>query len=249
MKKRKTAFLVASLGLCAFIVTSAFAKGDFIEKKENLNLPLDDKISKLVIDVGAGYLKVEGQEDSSNIDVEADLKVYADNYKLTLVRKGNKAILRADANINEKRWKKYSSSIDLNVTVPASLELLIEDGSGDVEIVGIKNDIVVDDGSGDMTINRIGGKVVVDDGSGDLSIGDVASSVIIDDGSGDLNLERITGTVRIDDGSGHIRVMQIAGKVTIDDGSGDIHLDSLKSGVKIIDAGSGGVYQQNVSNL
>lgn len=248
MKNRKMGLYIVLLIAGSFILKSAFALGEFVEKNENLNVTIDQGISKLVINADAGFLKIRGEKDLSEVDVNADLKVYEGNYKLTLVKKGNSAVLNAEANTNEKRWVKNHSAIDLTIKVPEGLAVSIRDGSGDIEVSTLKNDLTIDDGSGDIEIKDIGGAVFIDDGSGDIDILAVASSIKIDDGSGDVSLHSVLGSIRIKDGSGDIKAVQIDGRVTIDDGSGDIHLNDLKSGVKIINEGSGSVYQENVGS-
>ena len=193
------------------------------------------------IDAGAGSLTILGVDSISQIEVSADIKTTEDkDYVLYLKKSGSKARLVAKHGSTSGYWRGDSPQINLTVKMPSNLLLDIEDGSGDIKVSNINNDVKVDDGSGAASFENIAGDLDIEDGSGNLFIKEVKGDLNLDDGSGELTVSDITGNVRVEDGSGELTIVNVSGKVTIDDGSGDINVNKAGA-LKIIDSGSGGL--------
>jgi DUF4097 and DUF4098 domain-containing protein YvlB len=207
----------------------------------------------VIIDVGAGSLKVRG-EDVDEISVTA--KVYSkkystledlqesfdDNVIFDLKQKGSNIVFLAK---NKDKLFNFSSSeisIDVELVMPNNMHLDVDDGSGSIDIANIQGMLEIDDGSGSLVIQNIGANVSIDDGSGSIEINNVTGDVRIDDGSGKLKLTDINGSVYIEDGSGEINIMNVAKNVTLDDGSGSVNIVDLAGNFKLIDDGSGSIY-------
>jgi DUF4097 and DUF4098 domain-containing protein YvlB len=233
-----------------FLFTSTVFPSDQVKK-----LSLSAKgISELDIDCGAGFLKVYGREGLKEIKVEAEIvvkggsakKVLQKYVKLSLKKRGRSAVL-----ISQIDWRGSSSLfksavINLTVTVPKNMDLIVDDGSGSMEIAGITGDLKVDDGSGSMEIKDITGDLDVEDGSGSMKIEGIEGDVDIDDGSGKMDARDIQGDISIKDGSGTIYIRDIGGNVTVRDGSGSINIDGVEKNVTILRSGSGGLNIKNV---
>ena len=226
------------------------------EKTQDMTLP-GDGIKLLDIDCGAGFLKVRGIEGLKNIEVEAEIVVTGMStskakdfierkLKLSLKRRGQRAYLVSSFKPHVSIISIGSKIINLTVNVPKSMDLVIDDGSGFIEIDNINGNIEVDDGSGDTQIQNVTGRLEIDDSSGGLIIENVRGDVMVDDSSGDLTLDDIQGEITIEDGSGSIRVRDALGDVTISDGSGSIRVSNIEKDVIIKRAGSGGVSINNV---
>jgi hypothetical protein len=221
--------------------------------------------------VGAGDLRVEGEEGLDHIAVEVriytqlapcdeDAEVLDDmDYDLYANDEGE-ARLWVDMDAD---WQSYWA--DVTIRMPAAMALDLRDGSGDIDISdvaalvmddesgdadieGIAGDVEIEDGSGDLTIIHVGGRLTVDDASGDIDIRDQAGSVDIVDGSGDLWLEEAFADVRIDDEGGDMDLRKIDGDVEIEDGSGDIDVRQVTGVVTIHDDG-GDIHAQDVGDL
>lgn len=231
------------------------------EMQENKTLTLPSAgISELKIECGAGSLFIEGSTDLKEIEVKAIIKIsninkneintfIKDNIILKLEKEGSTAVLQSD--IDSPNWfsalfNNPDASIDLTVRVPATVSLDIEDGSGDVAIIRVNNNVLLDDGSGSIKIRDITGKVEVQDGSGSAILENIKGNLYIEDGSGELYIKNINGSVKVDDGSGQMSLYQINGNVKVEDGSGDIYIDGVTQNVEIIEAGSGNLSIQNV---
>ncbi|MBN2424020.1 MAG: hypothetical protein JXR46_10940 [Calditrichaceae bacterium] len=247
--------------LVLLLVFTIAACAEEFHKKRELTLNAEG-IKELKIDCGAGFLKVEGVKDLEQIQVEADIRITLDQadeidevlekyVTLILENQGSRAELICKFENQNSFFRRlfdqgFNGAIDLTIKMPYHLELNIDDGSGLTEIQNTGGSLKIDDGSGDMTITDVAGKVYIDDGSGRLSIEKVGDDVDIDDGSGETQITDVKGSVKIDDGSGDIRIKNITGNVRIDDGSGTIDIDKVSGDVIIENAGSGGVYVENV---
>ncbi|MFK8011904.1 MAG: hypothetical protein AB8B80_07680 [Marinicellaceae bacterium] len=223
---------IVIFGLFILINFSANAKNKVsFEKGLALNA---GGIKHLDVDVGSGSLKIKGA-DVNEIIVEATIesKAYSDLLELqeafedkmifSLEGSGSKATLKA---VNKKtfNFKSPNIQVNLDVTVPNTIDLFIDDGSGSMKVYDINGQVEIDDGSGSMVLENIIGDVLIDDGSGSLKVSGVDGNVIIDDGSGSMELKNILGDL------------------TVDDGSGSINVDDLSGTFKLIDGGSGKVY-------
>lgn len=129
-----------------------------------------------------------------------------------------------------------NSQFDVRITLPESMLVEIEDGSGNVDVRDVAG-LRITDGSGDVHAAHIGGDLTVtDDGSGQLDLIDVAGLVHIQsDGSGDITVTDVGGGVRIgSDGSGSITVSNIGGNFEVEsDGSGAINYSEVTGTVDI----------------
>ncbi len=227
-----------------------------LKKTRNLSLAAID-IDLLEIDCGSGFLKIQGNTKSDEIQVQAEVyvdvidmndfnKIVKEQLRLDLKKEGKKAVLEANFGDTRSLLSGFFSAgvnrrIDLTITLPERINLSIDDGSGNITIKDVKGNITLDDGSGSIELMHAGGKIKIDDGSGDVEARDIGGSIYIDDGSGDLLCDRVKGDCNIDDSSGDITILNVGGDVTIDDGSGAIEIDTVKGDVIIQDNGSGRV--------
>lgn len=239
----KTAKLLSlsllSLAMSGCVIHVNAQKAD-VTLEEDLSVSASG-LTSFDIDVGAGSLIIEGVDNVDSIEVNADIRTTEErDYVLYLKKSGSSARLVAKHNSTYGNWSGNSPEINLTVKMPRNLLLDIDDGSGDIKVTNINNDIKVDDGSGAASFEQIAGDLRIEDGSGSLLIKKVKGNLDLDDGSGELTVSDIVGDVRVEDGSGGLTIVNVSGKVTIDDGSGDINVNKAGA-LEIIDAGSGGL--------
>ena len=221
-------------------VINVNAQSANVSLQETLSLETSS-ISSFDIDAGAGSLIIKGDDASTAINVQADIRTTDErNYTLVLDSSGGTARLVAKHNSHMGYWKGSSPTIDLTITMPSHLALDIDDGSGNIQITNIANNLYLKDGSGSASIENIKGNVKIDDGSGGLVVRDIQGNIDLNDGSGGLTIANVTGDVEINDGSGELTIKDVTGKVTIDDGSGSIEVSRAGS-LEIIESGSGGL--------
>ena len=235
-------------------------------------LKLDAKtLNKLAVEAGAGSLSIKGEEGLTAIRIKAEIYSASeenDHYELTLTNSGSTAYLVAKYKGGSGLWSAngHSLQIDLNVLVPPSMLLDIDDGSGDLVVkdmlskVNIKDgsgdmfvdnvngDLTIDDGSGRIKVSEVVGRVKINDGSGEMTLSDIKGALAIEDGSGEMTLSDIEGHIDIEDSSGSIRVINVNGNISLDDGSGDLTVSHV-SGLVTVSDGSGDIDVQDVGGL
>ena len=153
--------------------------------------------------------------------------------------------LRIEALIPDRTSSFFSwnggASLDMEVIVPDSVAIDIEDGSGDTVVENV-GPLKMVDGSGELTIRGVHGNANVHDGSGALTINDVAGDLRVEDGSGEMEIDRVAGSVTIDDGSGSITVRNVQRNVTIEnDGSGSVDVTDVRGDFTVENKGSGSI--------
>jgi DUF4097 and DUF4098 domain-containing protein YvlB len=237
-----------------FILVCAVSAGALsaFETTKTLNLPAQG-VLRLDIRAGAGSLTVTGREGLAAIEVKAevvapdvrdkDMEGYLrDRVELTLEKRGDIAVLVGRIRNNGGLFQfAENARVDLTVTVPKTMALDIDDGSGDMVVEDLAAAVRIEDGSGAIRVARVAGNVRIDDGSGEVDVERVEGNLEIDDGSGGLEIRDVTGDVAIDDGSGEVLVRHVGGIVTVDDGSGGIDIEDVEKDVRLINVGSGGV--------
>jgi len=182
----------------------------------------------------AGSLSIIGSDSVQTITVDAEIYAYdADDFTLTLQENGNRAELVAKAsNSNNFQINSAGPKINLTVTVPNNLDLIVDDGSGHIEIKDMKGNIDIDDGSGSINIHG-GNDIIIEDGSGSITVNDTRGDLDIEDGSGEVNVKDIAGAVTIDDGSGSINVNGAGSLFIEESGSGGLDIKNVKGTVEI----------------
>ncbi|MGH7459610.1 MAG: DUF4097 family beta strand repeat-containing protein [Longimicrobiales bacterium] len=182
---------------------------------------------QLVINAGAGNLKVEGKAGLRQARIRgtacASDRSLLDEIELSANRVGNEIRINVNDQDLELRSREYAR-LNVVIEVPEGMAANIEDGSGDAEFSGL-GALQLEDGSGDIVIHDISGAVSITDGSGFVELKNVQGDVTVEDGSGQLELTDIDGTLDLRDGSGEILVARVIRNVLISDSSGDIEVD------------------------
>lgn len=250
---------IKSLLIILLVLLAAFtAPAATVEKTRKLSLDASG-IQKLDADCGSGFLKIKGVKTLEQIEVTATIVVknldedelddlIKESVKLYLEKRGDKAVLvsKFESGIINSLFKRKNGVINLDVRVPAKMNLDIDDGSGFIEINNIDGNLDIDDGSGTMKIEDISGYAKIDDGSGGIEMKNIGGDIHLDDGSGSIEISRAGGDVDIDDNSGSMSVYDVKGSVVVSDGSGSILIDGVDKDVHIKRAGSGSLTVRNV---
>ena len=232
----------------SFIVMAMFvaslthaAMNDYTETR-HLELDAGD-IEVLSIDAGAGSMDVHGVAGAREIsvtatieipdaDADAALKVIERRMKLSLAQDGNVARLNAWFEHGFMGFGSDSGRIDIEINVPQGMAVIIDDGSGSIDVADLEADISIDDGSGSIDVSNVA-HVKIDDGSGSIDVSRANGDVSIIDGSGSINVRDVKGSVSIDDGSGSINVGDVEEDlIIIDDGSGSLNFSDIRGTVE-----------------
>ena len=135
----------------------------------------------------------------------------------------------------------HDSSGDLEVRQVASLELT--DSSGDIEVEQVAGDVLIPkDSSGDLELRNVGAVTIQVDSAGEIYVDTADSVTIATDTSGDIRLYRIQGDVIVGtDSSGSILVEDVGGKFIVEnDTSGDIRYRGVAGVVSVPESRQGG---------
>ena len=153
------------------------------------------------------------------------------------------------------------ASVDLKVTVPAGVALVVRTSHGDVTLSGVRRDVLVNDAHGDVTVDDLGGgvRIQMDHGNviahgiaGDLAIDGRADDVSIErvkgrtllDGDffGDTKLESVSSLVHFHSSRTDLEIPRLGGEMTLDSGglrlvnpSGGIHVMTRSKDIEITD--------------
>ena len=226
-----------------FAASLAVAAETGFEEERELNLDTRG-IDMLSIDNGAGSIDIQGVSGSSEIVVTATILVPGKNDDKAMKRIEDDLILTLDKNSDIAVLKAYfedsgffyfgdSPSVHLDVRMPESMHLEVDDGSGSITVDNVRGDVMLDDGSGSITMINVGGEVEIDDGSGSISVTTVGGDISINDGSGSIKVRGVTGTVTVDDGSGSIDVSDVTEDlIIVDDGSGGLDFSNIAGRVE-----------------
>jgi hypothetical protein len=194
----------------------------------------------------AGELKIRGVAGASAVTVKgtacASRASGLDEIKLVTERRGDVVYVEAIT----PEWNWGNAGLDLEIDVPNSIPLDVEDGSGSAEVRDVAALKMVD-GSGELTIDGIRGGLTVDDGSGSLEISNVAGEVKVSDGSGEIVIRQAGSVLITEDGSGSIQISDVRGNVVVrNDGSGSIDVREVGGDFTVDDDGSGGIEHHGV---
>jgi hypothetical protein len=131
---------------------------------------------------------------------------------------------------------------DLRIALPAGANAALRNAVGPVRGGDLEGTLLIDTGSGKVEVASHTGQLTVDTGSGDVILGAVKGETSVDTGSGDVVVRRLVGNGSVDTGSGNVDIQEVsAGRLTIDTGSGDVTLRNGVAGKVVADTGSGGI--------
>lgn len=201
-----------------------------------------DQLRELDIDADEGDLLVTGSKSADTITVNATVTVKGDIsdsdfneflntwMDLDLYRHGRSAELIAK--ISAGSLITYQPRIDLEITMPAELDLVIKDGGGTLTVIDIESDIEIKDSSGKIVLQRIRGDVEIEDGAGSVEIADSFGDIELQDLTGWVRLTAVDGSMFINKTSGKIRIDGLTGDLVIE-GDAELDIEAVNLGGRI----------------
>ena len=224
------------------ILLPALAWAETMTDTKDLALPADG-IDTLVINCGAGSLNLRGASKGGKIQIAARIEVeeigesdfrefVQNNVRLSLQKRGNKAILQSE--IKPPAGPNKDTRINLTIEIPETIDVDIIDGSGSINVNNLRANLKIDDDTGSIKIKNISGDVRIEDSSGSIAIEEITGDLIVIDGSGSITIESVRGDLNVKDGSGSLTIEEIDGNVTMSDGSGSIDIRDVNKNVFIV---------------
>jgi len=209
-----------------------------------------DGASVLALDVGAGYLRVQGTRSALDVRVtgtaHAATAATLDAIQITSRRSGD-TIFVAGILPPSRRGGGAAATLDVMVQLPPSLTLDVTDSTGESTFRNV-GPLRVRHGDGDLDIDSVGGKLDIVDGRGDMIVANVNGDVHVIDGDGSINLSNIAGSVTIPrDGSGEIQIAAVGGDVTVGSKtSGEVEARGVGGNLAISANGNGSIEYRDV---
>jgi hypothetical protein len=202
-------------------------------------------VSRVVIHADSGWLKVDGTPGATQIAAAGTACSSDEDFlgRITLSMHRSGSDLHITTEIPDKTviFGFFSARLDLAVTLPAGLPVVIDDDSGWIKVANT-GATTIDDDSGSIEIVNVRGDLTIHDDSGSIEIDGVSGSVTIEDDSGELTVKNVGGNVEIEDDSGAITVATVQGSLRIrEDDSGSITVQNVRRDVLIDDDGSGSI--------
>lgn len=221
-----------------------------VELDESLDVSSSESLS---IIVGAGDLKISGISGSSEVAIHGTVCVseeeWLDQVQIEATT-GDTAEITVSLPDSDgwSLWGNRYAYVDLELEVPNSLALQLQDSSGDIEVESTAS-LSVKDSSGDIEITDVSGNLEISDSSGDIKVLDLEGDLtIISDSSGDIRGADIEGNVLVEsDSSGDIRFTRVGRDVVVErDSSGDIEVDTVAGDFTVLKDGSGDIDSKRV---
>ena len=196
-----------------------------------------------------GTLKIDSDEGSIEVEtwnkntVEVEVEKYArsqkrlDEFKVTVVQKGNDVEIIGDSNWNSR------VDVEYVVKVPKQYNVALKTGGGSISVEDLEGNAKVNTSGGSIKIGNVSnGDVDAHTSGGSIKVGDVDGNLSVDTSGGSIRLGKITGTSNIDTSGGSITVEQggsdlkaetSGGSIKIGPSKGDVDVDTSGGSIKV----------------
>ncbi|MBS0431473.1 MAG: DUF4097 family beta strand repeat protein [Proteobacteria bacterium] len=252
MRKAKVA--LSLLAVCAFVAPFAAGAED-CRYSAPRNADVDAAgLHSLLMRLGSSDLVIRGVAGQNRIEVRgtacASNQAWLKDLQVTTGRNGDQATVDAQHQTSTSIFNLFGDNyayLKLQVSVPQSLAVKIDSGSGDMQANGLAS-LEVDTGSGDLVADGIAGALVLQLGSGDVKASQVGSVDLRGTGSGDVHVDGVQGDVQADhSGSGDLGFADVRGSVRVGStGSGDVAFTRIGRDAEVGSTGSGDVTANDV---
>ena len=201
-------------------------------------------VSRVVIHADSGSLKVDGTPGATQIGASGTActsdEDFLDRITLTMRRSGSDLHITTDIPDKTVIFGFFSARLDLAVTLPAGLPVVIEDDSGWIKLANTGT-TTIDDDSGSIEVKNVRGALSISDDSGSIEVDTVQGNLKIEDDSGEITVKNVSGSVAIEDDSGSITVSHVDSLHISDDDSGSITASNVRRDVLIDNDSSGSI--------
>jgi hypothetical protein len=123
-------------------------------------------------------------------------------------------------------------TISYTIETPEDTQVSAKDGSGSVEISGLRDPVSVTVGSGSARVDNVGDNVSIRVGSGGIRVSRIRGSATFESGSGPVTFIDVREEIRGAAGSGTIDVDRAQGRVNVRTGSGRIRVTGASEDVR-----------------
>ena len=124
-------------------------------------------------------------------------------------------------------------SISYTVETPEDTELKVKNGSGGIEVSGLKEPLTLAVGSGSVRVENAGDDLSLNVGSGGARVSHLGGNVTFQGGSGTMAFDDVREEIRGSSGSGNITVDRAHGRVNVHTASGTIRVSGATQDLRL----------------
>ncbi|MBO0793575.1 MAG: DUF4097 family beta strand repeat protein [Ktedonobacteraceae bacterium] len=181
--------------------------------------------STLVVNGQSGTLHVHAG-NTNQVTVQATRYAYGlgndlDDLQVQYAQQGNTLTITTS-----ESWGVVlgSRGIDIDVTVPSSVDLNIHGSSNDVNLSGIDGQVSVNTDSGNLRLDNVSGPLDLSSSSGDIAVTNEHGPLDAHTSSGNISIDHAAGALDLSSSSGNITLnaAQVAGQGHLQTDSGNI---------------------------
>jgi hypothetical protein len=186
--------------------------------------------ARLAISNGAGRITIRrGEEGVVSVNSTKRASGFGINPRSMQINSNHYSdVLEISTHMTWNMFQFGLRRVDFEITVPASCDVRVQNGSGQVVIQGTSGEISVHTGSGRVSAHDLQGQIAMKTGSGRIEAGNLQGLIDLRTGSGRIEAGNLQGQINLHTGSGRIEVTRsaLSGKSSLKTGSNSIHVDS-----------------------
>ena len=140
-----------------------------------------------------------------------------------------------------------SNNFELELTIPAAMNLDLSTGGGNISVDGdLMGQVDASTGGGNITMQTVGGIVDLSTGGGNITIKDINGNADISTGGGEIRADIINGTADLSTGGGNISINKVNNSADLSTGGGNISVGDI-DGKADISTGGGKIKIGSIS--
>ncbi|MEU8222230.1 DUF4097 family beta strand repeat-containing protein [Kribbella sp. NPDC048915] len=228
------------LGVVLLVAAAGLAFWQFGDRDSDDRHTVDEKITTVELAAGSSDITVKVSDD--------DRTTVQEKRKFWFFKRGDAysvqdGVLKLDGDCG------WQCTADFEVTVPRGTKVTGENGSGDLELVGVAG-VDAKSRSGEVELREIDGDVKLDVTSGDITVQSLFGKLELKANSGDIEATGLKGgPVNVETTSGDIEVeLAEANDVTVKGTSGDIEITAPASDYQVRTESKHGEVENNLGN-
>ena len=229
--------LIICLGALVVAALIAWLTGGFSFSSIQKTLPTRSFVlnghGTLVVNEASGTLHVH-KGTTNQVIVRGSEYAYGltssiNNLQVQYTQNGNTITVSS----NESWSLIGGSGLNLDVTVPASIDVALHDSSADATINNVAGQINASTSSGNLNLDNTNGPLNLGTSSGNITIINEQGPISAHTSSGNLHLENTSGTLNLGTSSGNIAITNEQGSSSAQTSSGDIRINQLSGPVNL----------------
>jgi len=268
----RRASVVAALGILLGPLGSA-AASESREPSSNYDrdfsrtVPYKGPGQRLEIDHSQGTLRI-GTHALPEVRIHAKITVstsnvdgaqeFGNSIEISVEDTGSAIVVRTK--YPERQWHfsgkgHISYAVDMDVTMPETMELTARNKFGDLGVVGVKAPAVLVNANGQLSLTQGSGRQRLENAFGSITVDHNAGDVDISGSNGSVMATSVDGALSIRNRFGTVQARRTKGAVTVNASNGDVLVESAGGAASVTSSfgrvdvrGAGGAVEVRNSN-